>query len=48
MTADLPEVWPWWQVPDSDGVRAEMQADPRWEDWVRRTQEAARQEEKGE
>jgi len=37
MAADLPAVWPWWQVPDYEGVKAEMQADPRWDDWVRRT-----------
>ena len=35
---ELPEVWPWWDVPLSDRVKAEMQADPRWEAWARRTQ----------
>lgn len=39
MAADLPAVWPWWQVPDYEGVKAEMQADPRWDDWVKRTRE---------
>ena len=39
IAADLPAVWPWWQVPDYEGVKAEMQADPRWDDWVRRTRE---------
>lgn len=39
MAADLPRVWPWWQVPDFEDVRTEMQADPRWDDWVKRTGE---------
>ncbi|MBO4838662.1 MAG: helix-turn-helix domain-containing protein [Lachnospiraceae bacterium] len=36
---ELPELWPWWDVPEYDRVQAELQADPRWADWVRRTQE---------
>jgi transcriptional regulator with XRE-family HTH domain len=40
-TADLPEVWPWWQVPDFADVKADMQADPRWEDWCARCRKAA-------
>lgn len=32
--ADLPNDWPWWSVPEMDQVKAEMQADPRWNDWV--------------
>ena len=35
--AELPEVWPWWCVPDRDRVKAEMQADPRWDKWVEST-----------
>ncbi len=34
--AELPEVWPWWCVPERDRVKSEMQADPRWEAWARR------------
>lgn len=35
---ELPEVWPWWSVPDYSRVKGEMRADPRWDAWVRRTQ----------
>ncbi|MBQ3637444.1 MAG: helix-turn-helix transcriptional regulator [Clostridia bacterium] len=37
---DLPEVWPWWQVPDFDGAKSALAADPRWDDWVRRCRES--------
>lgn len=30
----MPEDWPWWSVPEEDQVKAEMQADPRWDAWV--------------
>lgn len=33
-TASLPEDWPWWTVPEAEQVKAEMQADPRWDEWV--------------
>lgn len=36
-TAELPDVWPWWSMPDQDRVRAEMEKDPRWQAWVRKT-----------
>ena len=36
---ELPDVWPWWCVPERDRVKTEMQADPRWNDWVQRTKE---------
>ncbi len=36
-TPRLEEVWPGWVMPPSHDVKAEMSADPRWEDWVRRT-----------
>ena len=36
-TAELPEVWPWWCVPEKEKVQAEMQADPRWNEWIKRT-----------
>ena len=35
--AELPDVWPWWCVPERDRVKAEMQADPRWDNWVEST-----------
>lgn len=35
---ELPEVWPWWSVPEYSRVKDELQADPRWNAWVRRTQ----------
>lgn len=37
-SAGLPEDWPWWSVPEAEQVKAEMKADPRWDDWVARTQ----------
>ena len=36
-SASLPEDWPWWTVPEVEQVKAEMQADPRWDAWVKRT-----------
>ena len=39
MAPDLSRHWPMWMKPDFDDVFAEMSADPRWEDWVRRTKE---------
>ena len=35
----LPEDWPMWQNPDYANVEAAIKADPRWAEWVRRTQE---------
>ena len=35
---ELPEVWPWWSVPEYSRVKGELQADPRWDAWIRRTQ----------
>ena len=37
-SASLPEDWPWWTVPEVEQVKAEMQADPRWDAWISRTQ----------
>jgi len=37
--ASLPEDWPWWSVPEEPQVKEEMQQDPRWAEWVARTQE---------
>jgi len=30
--------WPWWSVKEARQVKAEMQADPRWDAWVAKTQ----------
>lgn len=35
--ASLSEDWPWWSVNGSEEVKAEMQRDSRWDEWVRRT-----------
>lgn len=31
--AELPELWPWWSVPERKRIKAEMQSDPRWAAW---------------
>lgn len=36
---ELPELWPWWDVPRREEAGAEMQADIRWTKWVQKTQE---------
>lgn len=38
LSARLPEDWPWWHVPEESQVRSEMQADPRWDLWITKTQ----------
>ena len=30
----MAEDWPWWTVPEVEQVKAEMQADPRWDVWA--------------
>ena len=30
----MAEDWPWWSVPEAEQVKAEMQADPRWDAWA--------------
>ncbi len=35
----LSEDWPFWCVPDCSQAAAEIKADPRWAEWVRRTKE---------
>lgn len=32
--ASLPEDWPWWNAPEEEQVKKEMQADPRWAEWA--------------
>lgn len=34
LASELPELWPWWDVPERDRVKAEMQNDPRWAAWI--------------
>jgi len=34
----LAEDWPWWSVPEYDLVKPEIQADPRWKEWVAKLQ----------
>ena len=35
----LPDDFPWWQTPDCTDVKKEMQADPRWDAWVKKCNE---------
>ena len=39
LTPELPQIWPFWDVPESARVKGEMGADPRWGEWVRKTAE---------
>lgn len=34
----LVDDWPWWRVPEESLIRPEIQADPRWNEWVVKTQ----------
>ena len=34
----MAEDWPWWTVPEVEAVKKEIQADPRWDAFVARTQ----------
>jgi len=36
--SELPELWPWWDAPERDEIKAQMGRDPRWAAWVNRTQ----------
>ncbi len=38
IAASLPDDWPWWRVPDCSKAEAEMKADPRWDEWVKKAQ----------
>lgn len=38
ITAELPEDWPWWNIPEAADIKAEMSADPRWQAWVEKAQ----------
>ncbi len=39
IACSLPDDWPMWCKPDYSRVEAEIKADPRWAEWVKRTQE---------
>ena len=34
LCAELPDLWPWWDVPEYERVKQELQSDPRWKDWA--------------
>ena len=34
--ASLYNAWPWWHVEEEERVKAQMQADPRWDAWVQK------------
>ena len=36
---ELPDLWPWWDVPKGEEVKAQMAADPRWSQWTAKTKE---------
>ncbi len=36
-TASLSDDWPWWSVQEYHLVKDEIQSDPRWAEWVKRT-----------
>ena len=35
----LPDDWPFWQIPDCSAVEKEIKADPRWTEWVEKTKQ---------
>lgn len=35
---ELPDDWPFWYSPNYDNVEKEIKADPRWKDWIAKTQ----------
>ena len=39
LIADLPNTWPMWTNPDYSQVEKEIKSDPRWDEWVAKTQE---------
>lgn len=39
LSRNLPGDWPMWVNPDCTKVEAEIKADPRWAEWVKRTQQ---------
>lgn len=38
-TASLSDDWPWWYVQEYHLVKDEIQSDPRWAEWVKKTKE---------
>ncbi len=39
LAGNLPACWPMWCNPDYEKVRREIEADPRWAEWVRKCEE---------
>lgn len=39
ITVHLPGDWPFWSMPDCSEAAQEIKTDPRWVEWVKRTQE---------
>ena len=37
LAAELPDLWPFWNVPGAEQVKSELCADPRWTEWVKKT-----------
>lgn len=37
LAPELPEIWPFWEMPGAAEVKSEMCADPRWAEWVQKT-----------
>ncbi len=37
LTPELPELWPFWDVPEGARVKSEMRLDPRWAEWEKKT-----------
>ena len=35
----LAEDWPWWCVSECEAVKTEIQADPRWNEWLSKLQQ---------
>ena len=38
VSSSLPDDWPFWCNPDYSKVEKEIKSDPRWDEWVKRTQ----------
>ena len=35
-SSELPDVWPWWCVPEQERAKEALKADPRWNEWAAR------------
>ena len=36
---ELPKDWPWWFIPDPEDIEEDIKSDPRWAEWVKKTNE---------